>query len=78
MLDPKNFTPFSLFDQNLINEAPEILKSMKDEEREHIAIAEKMMVHLDGMSLDEADRVIFVLKGLCHNRSVITSAERGV
>lgn len=78
MLEPKHFTPFSIFDQNLIDSAPEILKSMKDEEQKHTEIAEKMMVHLDGMSLDEANRVIFVLKGLCNKHSVIASAERGV
>ena len=78
MLEPKNFTPFSLFDQELIAKAPEILKNMKDEEQKYTEIAEKMMVHLDGMTLDEVDRIIWVLRGICHKHSIIASAERGV
>ena len=77
MLDPKHFTPFSIFDQELIDKAPEMLKSMKDEEQKYTKIAEKIIVHLDGMNLDEVDRVIFVLRGLCHKRSVIAGTEGG-
>lgn len=77
MLDTKRFTPFTLFDKELIDKAPEMLKSMKDEEQKYIDIAEKMMVHLDGMTLDEVDRIIWVLRGICHKHSIIASAERG-
>jgi hypothetical protein len=78
MLEPKHFTPFSIFDQNLIDSAPEILKSMKDEEQKHTEIAEKMIVHLDGMNLDDVDHVLLVLRGLCQKRSVVSNTERGV
>jgi hypothetical protein len=71
MLEPKHFTPFSLFDQELIDKAPEILKSMKAEEQKYTDIADKAIELFDGMSLEEVENILFVLRARCHKHSVI-------
>ena len=66
----KNF-PFNLFNQNALTEATEQLKQMETEAKEANEIADKIIVFLDGLTLEEVERVLMTVRGKCNEKAVV-------
>ena len=66
----KNF-PFNLFNQNVLTEATEQLKQMEAEAKEANEIADKIIVFLDGLTLEEVERVLMTVRGKCNEKAVV-------
>ena len=69
-MDNKNF-PFNLFNQDLIDSSAEHYKETKAKYVKANDVAEKIMVHLDGLTLDEVDHVAMVLRMKCQAKAVV-------
>ena len=66
----KNF-PFNLFNNELIDSCSAHLKEQEAENAKAQERAEKMLVFLDGLTLQEVERTLWKLRELCNERSVV-------
>jgi hypothetical protein len=69
-MDNKNF-PFNLFNNELIDSCSARLKEQEAENAKAQERAERMLVFLDGLTLQEVERTLWKLRELCNERSVV-------
>lgn len=69
-MDNKNF-PFNIFNQDLIDSSAEHYKETKAKYVKANDVAEKIMVYLDGLTLEEVDHVAMVLRLKCQANAVV-------
>ena len=63
--------PFNLFDNKLIDSCSAHLKEQEAENAKAQERAEKMLVFLDGLTLQEVERTLWKLRELSRERSVV-------
>ncbi len=67
----KNEFPFNLFNNELIDSCSAHLKEREAENAKAQERAEKMLVFLDGLTLQEVERTLWKLRELSQKRSVV-------
>ena len=67
----KNEFPFNLFNNELIDSCSAHLKEREAENAKAQERAEKMLVFLDGLTLEEVERTLWKLRELSQKRSVV-------
>lgn len=67
----KDNFPFNIFNQDIIDSSANDLQQEKAKYAQADEIAEKMIVYLDGLTLDEVDRVAMVLRMKCQAKAVV-------
>lgn len=67
----KNNFPFGLFNQELLEASSEQLEKEKAKVSKHNEIAEKMLPFLDGMTLNEVDEALCILRCKCQACAVV-------
>ena len=67
----KNDFPFNLFNQGLIETSSEHLKEMEAKRAEMEETATKILVFLDGLTLEEVDQVMMIVRSKCQEKAVV-------
>lgn len=66
----KNF-PFNLFNQEALTTATEELKALEEKRAEADETATKIMVFLDGKTLEEVEHVLMAVREKCQEKAVV-------
>lgn len=67
----KDNFPFNIFNQDIIDSSANDLQQEKAKYVKANEIAEKMIVYLDGLTLEEVDHVAMVLRLKCQAKAVV-------